>query len=73
MDGQIWRKIAVEYSEEARTARRLATLAQLKIDFLTKDELHDYLEWMADETEGEFDLSQAYRMYLGYSPNKGEI
>ena len=69
-DSGVWRRIAVEYSEDAYTQKRLETLEQLEIDFLNRDELHDYLEWVTEESDGGIpDLSAAYRMYLGYDPN----
>lgn len=63
-DGKIWRRIAVEFSEERYKAVRLKALEDLKIDLLPKDELEEYLEWMSEEID--CDLSDSYRMYLGY-------
>lgn len=45
-------------------ARRLAALAELKIDFLPKHELYDYLEWIARVQN--IEISDMYRLYLGY-------
>lgn len=64
INGEIWREIAVEYSEDDYQARYLASLEDLEIDMLTKDELYDYLEWMAQEFD--IDIGDLYRMYLGY-------
>lgn len=66
--GEIWREIAVEYSDVAYRAEHLAALAELEIDMLTKDELQDYLEWIGDEYE--MDISDLYQLYLGYRPNE---
>ena len=43
---------------------RLAALEELNIDFATRDQLADYLEWMSEEFE--IDISDLYRMYFGY-------
>lgn len=63
--GEIWRQISFEFSETQYEQERLQTLADLEIDFLTKDELYDYLSWMAEEFD--IDISDLYRMYLGYT------
>lgn len=63
-DDGVWRKISVEYSQKEYDRVRLETLADLEIDFLNRDELSDYLGWMADEIN--IDLGDAYRFYLGY-------
>lgn len=63
-EGEVWRKISVEFSQKAYDRVRLETLADLEIDFLNRDELADYLGWMAEEID--IDLSDAYRFYLGY-------
>ena len=70
IDGELWREIAVEFSETDYQARRLAILADLEIDFLTKGELYDYLSWAGDHFE--IEISDMYQMYLGYSPGAGE-
>jgi hypothetical protein len=64
INGEIWREIAVEYSEDDYHAKYLASLEELEIDLLTRDELYDYLEWIASESD--IDISDLYRMYLGY-------
>ena len=64
INGELWREIAVEYSEDTYQAKYLASLEDLEIDLLTRDELYDYLEWMAQEFD--IDISDLYRMYLGY-------
>lgn len=68
-DGKLWRQISLEYSDKEVDRVRLETLAQLEIDFLNRDELADYLGWMAEEID--IDLSDAYRFYLGYAPKTG--
>jgi hypothetical protein len=62
--GKIWRQIIHELDISARDRERLAELERLEIDLLTRGELHDYLVWMARAFD--IDLSDAYRMYLGY-------
>lgn len=69
MDGRLWRKISVEFSEKEHDRVRLETLAALEIDFLNREELADYLGWMAEETN--IELSDAYRFYLGYGQQVG--
>lgn len=64
-DGKIWRRFEYEFDQEEYDAVRLRTLSDLEADFLTRDELYDYLSWLAQELE--IDLSDMYRMYLGYS------
>jgi hypothetical protein len=63
-DGQHWHKIAVEFSETEFQARRLAILEDLEIDLLTRGELYDYLSWAGEHFDVE--ISDMYRMYLGY-------
>lgn len=64
IDGEMWTKVVIEYSEDAYQAERLAALAELEIDFLTRDELYDYLSWLSEEFN--IEISDMYRMYLGY-------
>lgn len=62
--GKVWAQIEHEYDQRDYDAVRLQTLGDLEIDFLTRDELYDYLAWLAQELE--IDISDLYRMYLGY-------
>jgi hypothetical protein len=62
--GKTWRQISYEYDDSARDTARLQELERLEIDLLTKVELYDYLAWLAEELE--IDISDMYRMYLGY-------
>jgi hypothetical protein len=62
--GKVWEQISFEFDESAHDRERLAALSELEIDFLTRDELYDYLAWMAEEFD--IDISDLYRMYLGY-------
>jgi hypothetical protein len=39
-------------------------LADLEIDLLNKDDLYDYLSWLAEELD--IDIGDMYQMYLGY-------
>lgn len=68
--GKVWRQIILDFDPGARTAKRLAILAELEIDFLTRDELYDYLTWFSDELE--IDISDMYRMYLGYEVGEAQ-
>ena len=70
IDGSLWRRIAVEYSESEYEARRLATLEDLQIDLLNKADLYDYLSWVSQESD--VDLGDLYEMYLGYTPGGGD-
>ncbi len=63
-DGKVWRQISYDFDASAHDRERLEELERLEIDFLTRDELYDYLAWMAAEFE--IDISDMYRMYLGY-------
>jgi hypothetical protein len=63
-NGKLWRQISISYDESIVHARRLETLAELEIDMLNRDDLRDYLEWVADIDD--LDISDVYRMYLGY-------
>jgi len=62
--GKTWQQISYEFDASARDQERFAELARLEIDFVTRDELYDYLAWLAEEFD--VDLSDMYRMYLGY-------
>lgn len=64
VDGTAWRRIETEFDQRAYDEVRLQTLADLELDFVTKDELYDYLSWLAQELE--IDISDLYQMYLGY-------
>ena len=70
INGEQWREIAVDFSETARQARHLEILAELKADLLTTGELYDYLRWVGDHYD--IDISDMYRMYLGYGGTDGE-
>lgn len=63
-DGEIWRRVEHEFDQAEYDAVRLQALEDLDIDFATRDELYDYLSWLANELE--IDISDMYRMYLGY-------
>lgn len=69
-DGTFWRQIITTYDQDLVDAKRLETLAELEIDMLNRFDLHDYLEWVGDETD--VDTSDMYRMYLGY-PLEGSL
>lgn len=62
--GKHWQQISLDFDVSNRDRARLAALAELEIDMLTSDELYDYLAWLAEELE--IDISDLYRMYLGY-------
>jgi len=64
IDGGLWRRISIDFSQREYDRVRLETLAQLEIDFLNRDELHDYLAWLANSADVE--ISDMYRFYLGY-------
>ena len=65
--GKIWQQISFDFDITARNRARLAELERLGMDLLSKDDLYDHLSWMADELE--IDISDMYRMYLGYPPS----
>lgn len=67
-DGSLWRQIFVSYDQSLVDAKRLQTLKDLEIDMLDRFELYDYLEWVGEEAE--IDISDMYRMYLGYTPHE---
>lgn len=62
--GKVWRQISYDFDESARDKARFAELERLEIDLLTSGELYDYLAWLAEEFQ--IDISDMYRMYLGY-------
>lgn len=62
--GVMWRQIFFDFDPSARKRKHLETLAALEIDFLTRGELYDYLKWVSQESDVE--ISDLYRMYLGY-------
>jgi hypothetical protein len=62
--GKVWRQISYEFDVTARDRARLAELERLEIDLATRDDLYDYLSWMSEELD--IDISDLYRMYLGY-------
>ena len=73
INGEIWREISYEYSEDLRRQQYLESLKELEIDMLPKHELQDYFEWIQTDLGEEIDISDLYRMYLGYSPAGMEV
>jgi hypothetical protein len=64
IDGERWQRYEVYFDQDAYDDERLSTLADLEIDLLNKDDLYDYLSWLAEELD--IDIGDMYQMYLGY-------